>query len=606
MKTHLDFVSGRINPFLLVVASVLAFTRFCQAEPNLRLWDTGSPLPKSERAPKNDDWRLVPTDLFKLEKDPLKSSSDPGYYGREYVFGGDMVVENKHFLAAFSSADGKVTLYSKAGEKMADITPVHSRQSIRRLNLLRNSADEVAAQVYFIAPGGADIPVFFDFGKSEIIEIKREDNESGLTIRAPVEYGVVPSFVGDDLIFDPSEEAQASTLTLPAENMALALLKGEQHQLVFTWSRGGQRVKFNLGEEKDGKRPITAIDFQTDGKSLFLAPQTAPGIWHREALSSSYLEKVVSSEWHRPFPARWQTLLTESGINTRYAFRDSASTVWRGVPGSYNYPVWFENDKAFYHLSKKVPPKGESIIYFVEGQETPDSVLTPVDILKETLGRAQAAQILDVPGRKLRTHHRRGGEGVRRACTCGCTEAIQAIFEAGQETERKEDIQQEIGDMLYFVDNHIQRINEYQKFASGMKSFLDQAWSSPSIPELKPYIENLQQIVQQIPQEYEVQKENMKDLDYAHQLESRTMQLAEKKDAGNVAAYMELLKAWRGMGGAQDYIVAQCHTLTRKLFQEASYTAAPLPKAHELALEIRQRCRDILRNADGYEIWPNY
>src|SRR5438093_200007 len=65
-------------------------------------------------------------------------------------------------------------------------------------------------------------------------------------------------------------------------------------------------------------------------------------------------------------------------------------------------------------------------------------------------------------------------------------------------------------------------------------------------------------------------------------------------------------KAWRGMGGAQDYVVAQCHTITRKLCQEAGYGCADLPKAIDVAREIRSRCRQALRNPDGYEIWANY
>jgi len=60
------------------------------------------------------------------------------------------------------------------------------------------------------------------------------------------------------------------------------------------------------------------------------------------------------------------------------------------------------------------------------------------------------------------------------------------------------------------------------------------------------------------------------------------------------------------MGGAQDEVVAQCHIITRTLDQEAGYGCAKEPKAIALAGEVRARCRQMLRNADGYEIWPNY
>ena len=69
---------------------------------------------------------------------------------------------------------------------------------------------------------------------------------------------------------------------------------------------------------------------------------------------------------------------------------------------------------------------------------------------------------------------------------------------------------------------------------------------------------------------------------------------------------MELLKAWRDMGGAQDYVVAKCHTITRNLCQVAGYGCATLPPAVALAEEIRAACRQTLRNPDGYEIWADY
>jgi hypothetical protein len=212
--------------------------------------------------------------------------------------------------------------------------------------------------------------------------------------------------------------------------------------------------------------------------------------------------------------------------------------------------------------------------------------------------------ILDVAGRKLRTHHRRGGDGVHRACTCGCTEAIQAVFEKGQEVAKKDDIKEALSDMTFFVERHVERIEEYRRFAGDMIQFL-QAKAKAS-PELKPYLESLELIVQQIPQEYSVQKENMKSPEHVAELTRQTLALTANKTTNNLAAYMELLKAWRAMGGAQDYVVAQCHTITRKLFQEAGYGCVNDAKAVSEAQEIRARCRQVLRNPDGYEIWANY
>jgi hypothetical protein len=384
----------------------------------------------------------------------------------------------------------------------------------------------------------------------------------------------------------------------------LGLLKGENSELIMTWPKGKQQLQLKLAAEENGRCPVRALEFMNDGQEFYVAALAASGIWHQESLTPAYLERDVPLHWTRPFPAKWKTELFEEALKTTFTFRDAKGDIWRGVPGSYNYPVWFDGDRAFFHLSKKVPPKGESVIYFLEGQGTPEGIQTPTDIIKATLGRQVSDPILDVAGRKLRTHHRRGGDGVHRACTCGCTEAIQAVFEAGEEADRKNEIKADLEDMVYFVHAHVDRINQYRKFSEELTGYLDSQKSTA--PDLREYIEKMEQIVGQIPQECSVQKENMKSFGYADELVTRTMALTEKKDPGNLKAYMELLKDWRAMGGAQDYVVAQCHIITRKLAQEAGYACAGQPKAVVLAQEIRARARHCLRNPDGYEIWADY
>lgn len=586
------------------------------------LWDTVSRFGDTVEIENRSGWKAVPSDLFTLEANPPKAASDPGYYGRDYSFKGDAVVENRRVIAVFSATKGRVVIYAKAdptiqnaagsngkgfNKKIAELVPLRTAPGATTINhceILRNSGDEIVLEVAFSSKGSSDASAIFTFGKTETVEVKPAENLKGISLVSPMEYGLVPGFIGDDLIFSQANFSGTDPINIPAEGIFLGLLKGEDNILVMTWPRGKQRTRLRLSNEEQGKRSIESLEFENDGQSLFLAALESPGIWHREELKPSYLEKDMPIQWKKPFSAKWKTQLDEAGVKTAFNFRDSKSQVWRGVPGSYSYPVWFDGDGAFYHLSKKVPPKGDSLIYFLEGNDTPDAVSTPVDIMKATLGWSGSEALLDSTGRKLRTHHRRGGDGVRRACTCGCTEAIQAVFEAGEETEKKEYIHEALDDMIYFVQRHVQRIDEYRRFAAEAIKYL-QSQESAS-PELKPFLEGLEQIAQQIPQEYDVQKENMKSLAYADELVGKTMALTGKKDSQNLKAYMDLLKAWRGMGGSQDYVVAECHAVTRKLFQEAGYSCVNQPKAVEVAMEIRKRCKQTLRNPDGYEIWPDY
>ncbi len=591
-----------------------------EAAPNVVLWDTARPLADAPKLEDRADWKPVPNDLLTLEADPPKARSDPGYYGREYSFKGDAVVENRHLAAVFWSTKGRVLIYSKddanlpsdaqtarPGRKVAELTPLQAKAlptTVSHFSILRNGDDEVVLEVSFSAKGLPDMLSVFAFGKTEVLEIKPAESMKGISLLSPIEYAIVPSFVGDDLIFGAAAFPSAETLCIPSENVLLGLRPGEDSELVMTWPKGKQQVKLRLGAESEGKRLIESIDFDNDGQSVYLAALTAPGLWHKEVLTASYLEKDVAIHWKRPFPAKWKTQLDEEGVRTTFAFKPAKGQVWRGVPGSYSYPVWFNGDEALYRLSKKVPPSGESLIYFLDGQDTPPSISTPVDIMKATLGRAACDPILDVAGRKLRTHHRRGGDGVHRACTCGCTEAIQAFFETHEEVAKKDAIRADLEDMTYFVHRHVERIDEYRKFADETIKFLH--GKASAAPELKPYLDSLEQIAGEIPQQYEVQKENMKSFAHADELAQQTLALCSKTDTNNLKAYMDLLKAWRAMGGAQDYVLAQCHTITRKLCQEAGYSGVDQPKAAALAEEIRARCRQCLRNADGYEIWADY
>src|SRR6185369_9353519 len=86
---------------LALLASVLAalVLHSAEAAPNVVLWDTSSRFGEKVDLVARDAWKAVPRDLLTLENDPAKASSDPGYYGREYTFKGDVVVEN-HYLAA--------------------------------------------------------------------------------------------------------------------------------------------------------------------------------------------------------------------------------------------------------------------------------------------------------------------------------------------------------------------------------------------------------------------------------------------------------------------------------------------------------------------------
>ncbi|MCP4454506.1 MAG: hypothetical protein GY809_23870 [Planctomycetes bacterium] len=576
---------------------------------HVTVWDTMSPVGGAKDILDRSQWQVVPTDLLMLEKDPAAAASDPSHYGRAYAFQGDAAIENAELIVACLSREGRVVIHVKTdGTRQVELKPLTLKDKpaqITHCSVRQNTGDEAALALSFSAKGKADnLTTILSLGPTGILAIKPGEHMAGISLQSAMAYGVVPSFIGDDLVFDPSDYPALNTLYMPPENLFLGLLKGQDSILVTTWAPGDQKVTLSLDAESRAQGCIKSVDIEQDGKRLYLALLNAPGIWHREILKRSYLERDITLDWTRPFQAKWKTQLLESKAPTTFVFRAAKQKIWRGAVGSYTYPVWFDGDAAVYRLSKKIPPKGESIVYFTERQDTPLSVLAPLDVMKASLDGDQVDDILDVSGRQLRTHHRRDSKGIRRACTCGCTEAIEAVFKAGQEKARQRYVAEAVEDMVYFVTEHVKRIEEYQAFARDMIAFLERTGQSEG--DLKPFVDPLLEITKTLQTDYNRAKANMKTLAHADQLARKTNALAQAKRPENLKACLELGKQWRAMGGAQDDVIAQSHRIVRTLFNEAGTQGVATPGTAKIASQIRDRCRQCLRNPDGYEIWPNY
>jgi len=204
---------------LLVVAMGTSSALGDATNPRVVVWDTGSVLAGTRDVSDHTGWKAVPPDLLKLEADPAKASSDPGYYGREYAFTGDAVIENDFVTVVFESSKGTVTVGSRSdpSREVVRFIPLQTRMkptSIERCAILQNTGDEAALEVSFAAAGtGGELSAVFSLDKTQIIEIRPAGNMKGISLSSPIEYGIVPSFIGDDLVFSP--EAYSSAGPLP-------------------------------------------------------------------------------------------------------------------------------------------------------------------------------------------------------------------------------------------------------------------------------------------------------------------------------------------------------------------------------------------------------
>ncbi|MFC1715183.1 hypothetical protein ACFL6S_16060, partial [Candidatus Poribacteria bacterium] len=156
----------------------------------------------------------------------------------------------------------------------------------------------------------------------------------------------------------------------------------------------------------------------------------------------------------------------------------------------------------------------------------------------------------------------------------------------------------------YFLARERERALEYQDFAHEMIEFL--ALTKEHKPELKPFLDDIESIARELIAEFEHEKENIKDLEYARKLAEETQVLTQQRIPDNFTAFMKLKGEWTGMGGAVDDLNRKLHTITRKLFQQAGHNCVGQPETVEVAEEIRKRTIKCLRNPGSYEIWSNY
>ena len=553
----------------------------------LRVWDTMSPLADRIDIRNTDGWTAV----FPV--------AEGGYTPR-----GDLVIQNRYLAAVISAKQNRVVYYSlPSGTQRISLMPLglkSATQDVVSLKVVGGPDDRAVVHVGF-AGAGRNSSVVLSFDKTPVVTADPSGGIQGFNLKSSIEYVVAPSFVGDDLLIDARRFGPDETPRITTDNMLVGLLAGGDGMLVAAWAEGTRAVTPILTVDRAKSSVFRSVQIESGVDPFHFAVLDAPDIWHREKLEPSYLEKDVVSDWERPFDARWKTQLSEDKVKTTYRFGSARrKRFWRGGVGTYTYPVWTHGDSTFYRLGKKVPPKAESVVYYLERTgDTPDSVLAPADIAKQVLSTKAYDALLDFSGRK-KTQDGRPDHCVGTA-TCGVTDKFKPIFEAGNETDEMETIEGGIEDMVYHLNVLTERVHVYQGFAHETLAYLTALKRTGAAPS--PYTEEMEAITLEFIAAYGAQKENIRDLAYARELGRETHTLAEEKGPDNLAAFLKLKGRWTGMGGALEGLNRKLNTIARKLHQQAGYASATRPETIGLALELRRRVRELLRNPNGYEIW---
>jgi hypothetical protein len=572
---------------VVVAALVTQPARSGSAPAPVDMWDTVVPLRGQGTVKQGEKWRRVDAEA-----------------GESVRLQGDLVVQTGATSAAFASRLGEVLVHGMTGSASPTVAIRPAELAGKQAEIAATTVSErdgaIVVRADFRAVGAKSLPISFSFTDGRILAITPEEGTRGVSVAAPIELAVVPSFVGDDLIYDPKDYPSAKALSLPSEHFLLGLVKGEGSMLVMTWQEAMPSVQLALTGSA-GKQSIGAVTFTGGGLSLALLE--APCIWHREALAPPMLERDTAIAWKPPFPAMWLTQLYEDDVKTTFEFRHERHDTWRGGVGSYIYPAWLSQGKTMLSLGKKIPPEGEAIIYFLERTKgTPAQVLSPIEVAQRSLSGDVLANLLDVEGREAWFPERQ--DYVIGAATCATTDAFMKIFNAGQEVQKLDLVKGGVEDMYYYLEEMQRMDGRFAPFAKDTIAYLDA--QEKVDPKLAPYLRQLRAMAEEIITTYDESRDTIRDMAYAHELGDKTIALASQKRPDNVQRMADLKQDWTGMGGALEHLAAREHTLTRRLYQQAGYLAATRPEAIPVAQEVRKRTRHCLERPESYEMWANY
>ncbi len=205
----------------------------------VRLWDTAAPIQGWPDLTQRQSWQALATTASAHLQ-------------------GDLVVETDGLVVAFASQLGEVLVSASAESPQgkASIRPagVSGKEAVIASTTVAEQDGVVLVEAGFRVPGADSLPITFRFAGDRTVAIRPEGDAHGITLAAPVELAVVPSLVGDDLIYDSRDYAGARTLSLPSEHFLVGLLRGENSMLVATWQEAMPSVRL----ERSGARASRA------------------------------------------------------------------------------------------------------------------------------------------------------------------------------------------------------------------------------------------------------------------------------------------------------------------------------------------------------------
>ncbi len=420
----------------------------------------------------------------------------------------------------------------------------------------------------------------------------------GVLVRSRIEVGIMPGIRIEDVLYFPEKYTAQDEILVPAENWFAGLVHGRDGIIGCGWAEPEQQLRLLLSGN-ESERIIEAIKINQAGKDLYLELLSAPRIWHREKLGMAHLEKDVVIDWNKPFKAVYKTQLPLRAENTTVRtcrLHRERDAQFRPECGSHVWPLWGDEEINL-HLSKKIPPKGDAIIYPIE--EGDDSVMS--FMLRTHIGRS----ILTRNKRKDVPFGSRDAANVGFVACGGTAVMRNSIFYFGAQTREKEFLIEYADFICDYVDIIQERNIAYYAMAEALRNKIE-TWkeAEQDNPALCGYLDKMMEhcvyVVEGHDQKMELYDGKTPE-DHKAYAAFANKRLKELIDTDSREVFPEcnhLIYRLNRLSWGHDETTGMRFSMsTRAWAQEAALLCVDLPGAQEYAADIRATIRDALNGA---------
>lgn len=490
-----------------------------------------------------------------------------------------------------------------SSDQVVEIVPIgpggEEPDAVTACKATQDAADQAVVSTTFRA-GQVQLEATFHFTPAGTVRVACGPAAGSVAIRAPIAVGILPGISMEDVLYRPERYAGRPAVHVPAENWFAGLIEGNNGMVACAWPGDGHALLLEPDGDADPPVRFKTIEIAVDGQDLYVEVLAGPAMWRREPFELAYLEKTVPLDWRRPFPAVYKTQLAMRGETTTvrtFTFLKKTNVQYRPEVGTCVWPVWFQDETPMMRLSKRIPPRGDAIIYpFDEGDRTLMGFLQRTPVADLVIQRNKHALLPQGP---------RGVANVGFVA-CGGTDMIRAtIFALGAQEREKEFL----NDYADFLADYVAIV---QQRHAGFLAFINEThgrisgWiaAHEDDPEVRAYLERMLEIADDaddgVRRQLELYGANTPE-EHMARASRGADRLKELLDTGHPEVFPEcdqiVHECNRLAWGHAEVVGMRFSMLARQWAQEAALAASDDPRTLEYARAIRAATRSALNTA---------